>query len=115
MRDYCDSECPACPDNTLSGDCLPTAMELVTLRKDYGVTWACHSDFKKPCKGVITLLADKNLDNKIVNDKLFNLEDWNNKGFDEFDEFQVNVKNNLRTTNKYLRQKTLSGADHGKS
>jgi hypothetical protein len=96
MMDFCDTECPACADNTLAGECIPTALELMTLRKDYGVTWACHSDSEKPCKGMLGFMHMKGLSNKVLNKNLFTLQEWNRVGFDNFEGFKENLDKNRR-------------------
>jgi hypothetical protein len=89
----CDSECPFSFENTLSGVCLPTAPELVTLKLIYDVNWACHSDSTKPCVGLIRTLKDAGLNHKVNKAiPLYTLEDWNDNSFDKFPDFNTNVE-----------------------
>jgi hypothetical protein len=55
--------------------CLPTPLEIVTMRVKYGKTWACHDDPTTPCIGAIEYLKEKNIPYKVIDTKLITLDD----------------------------------------
>lgn len=58
--------------------CLPSLYDLVKMRTVHNKTWACHSDFTKPCLGVLRELKRRNLPHKPTAE-LLTLEDaWEN-------------------------------------
>ncbi|QIN67815.1 hypothetical protein SBC1_78620 (plasmid) [Caballeronia sp. SBC1] len=57
--------------------CLPTPHEIVTMRTEFGKTWACHDDTTKPCIGAIRHLKEHRLPHKVVDsDLLTDRSDW---------------------------------------
>lgn len=57
--------------------CLPTPMEIVEMRQDYGKTWACHSEPNKPCLGALRWQKNKGLDYKVIDTRLVTEhDDW---------------------------------------
>lgn len=54
--------------------CLPTPYDILTMRVDYGKTWACHSNPQKPCLGALKFLKDKGLPFKVVDAELLTEE-----------------------------------------
>jgi len=55
--------------------CLPTPYDIVTMRVDYGKTWSCHSNPRKPCLGALNYLRDLELPYKIIDKKLITEKD----------------------------------------
>lgn len=57
--------------------CLPSNIEIVTMRVHYGKTWACHSNPTKPCVGAIEFLKKYNLPFNVIDKKLITEnDDW---------------------------------------
>ena len=106
--DTCDTACPMNPESEWSGSCLPTAIDLMTLKLSYGVTWACHSDFSKPCRGVIQELAFIG-ENTKVNGRMYNLDDWNDNSFKPFRDFENQKKIAYAKWQDLKRQSYLTG------
>lgn len=50
--------------------CLPSPLQIETMRVKYGKTWACHSNPKKPCLGAINYLKKKNLPFEVIDKNL---------------------------------------------
>ena len=58
--------------------CLPTPMEILSMRLHHSKTWACHDNHKKPCLGAIQFLKEYNLSFKVIDKNLVTLDDpWN--------------------------------------
>lgn len=55
--------------------CLPTRMEIISMRQIYGKTWACHDNPKKPCLGALEIQKNNGLDYKVIDSKLLTLDD----------------------------------------
>jgi hypothetical protein len=57
--------------------CLPTPFDIVEMRVHIGKTWACHSDYTKPCKGALNHMREENIDCKIIDPVLINdTDNW---------------------------------------
>lgn len=64
----------ACPVNFSDEDteysqnmgCLPAPSDIIQMRAVEGVTWACHSDYTKPCVSGVRLLQALNLPYKVL-------------------------------------------------
>lgn len=57
--------------------CLPTPQNIVSMRVDFGKTWACHSNPSKACAGAIRHLKENNLPNKVIDKNLVTeQDDW---------------------------------------
>lgn len=50
--------------------CLPTQFDIVIMRRDYGKTWACHSDHSKPCIGAIRFMQERGIECKVIDPEL---------------------------------------------
>lgn len=50
--------------------CLPTPMEIVTMRIAHGKTWACHEMPDQPCLGAIRHLKRAGQPHKIIDQEL---------------------------------------------
>lgn len=73
----CNKECSGCPfafseesEKIQDYGCLPTHIEIVRMRVDFGKTWACHADPKKPCAGAIAHLKEKGLPYQMIDKTL---------------------------------------------
>lgn len=54
--------------------CLPSLYDIVQMKVKHGKTWACHSDYTKPCIGAMRELKRRNLPHK-PSKELLTLED----------------------------------------
>lgn len=58
--------------------CLPTPMDIVSMRVHNGKTWACHDEPSKPCMGGINFLRKNELPHKVIDHTLVTEDDpWN--------------------------------------
>ncbi len=55
--------------------CLPTPQDIVSMRLDFGKTWACHDDRSKPCAGAIAHMKKDDIDCKVIDSDLLTLDD----------------------------------------
>lgn len=59
--------------------CLPSAWDIIHMRKVHGKTWACHEDTTKPCKGALLYMKEKGIACRIIDTDLVTLDDhWEN-------------------------------------
>lgn len=93
----CDKECSGCPfafteesEEIQNYGCLPTPMEIVRMRVEFGKTWACHKETTKPCSGSIDYLMSKGLPYKMIDKQLVT----------ETSEFLVGFSNLLKVEEK---------------
>lgn len=57
--------------------CLPTPMDIVSMRVHHGKTWACHDEPTKPCLGGIKFLREKGLPHRVIDhDLVTERNDW---------------------------------------
>lgn len=56
--------------------CLPTPFEIRIMRVEYGKTWACHSNPKKPCLGALNELRSRGEPYKVIDTLLTENDDW---------------------------------------
>lgn len=63
----CPFACTEISDYAQNMGCLPTPYNIVTMRVEHGLTWACHSNRTKPCLGGINFLKEKGLPYKVIN------------------------------------------------
>jgi|GEM_PF-3157087 len=57
--------------------CLPTPMEIITMRVAHGKTWACHSNPDKPCLGAIEYLQRHRFPHAVIDPELITeADDW---------------------------------------
>lgn len=57
--------------------CLPTPLEIMYMRLGSGKTWACHSDYNRPCVGAINRLREIGLPYNVIDKKLVSEnDDW---------------------------------------
>lgn len=63
--------CSACPfsfsdnaENLCNLGCLPSVFEIMQIKKETGLNWACHDDESKICSGYVEYAAKKGLDYK---------------------------------------------------
>lgn len=73
----CDKTCSGCPfafteesEQIQNYGCLPTPREIVRMKVEFGKTWSCHKDPKKPCAGAIEHLKEKGLNYKMDDKEL---------------------------------------------
>jgi hypothetical protein len=73
----CDKSCNGCPfafteesEIIQNYGCLPTPMEIVRMRVEFGKTWACHKEPTKPCSGSISYLKEKGHPYKMIDKEL---------------------------------------------
>ena len=66
--------------------CLPTPIDIIVMRVDYGKTWACHSNPTKPCLGGLIALKERGFDYKVNEELLTENSDWH---------LYINPKHNL--------------------
>ena len=50
--------------------CLPSPMDIINMRQNYGKTWACHCNPTKPCLGAINWQKEKGLEYKVIDSHL---------------------------------------------
>lgn len=90
----CDKNCSktSCPfayteesETIQNYGCLPTPIDIISMRVNYGKTWACHSNIRKPCLGALQWLRDRGLEYR-VNSPLVTEDDnwskWTDKGIE---------------------------------
>lgn len=81
----CDRDCVACPfafteesDRVQNYGCLPTPHEIMSMRIDFGKTWACHQDDTIPCVGAIQMLRERGYPYKVIDPELLTEQSpWN--------------------------------------
>lgn len=63
--------CSACPfslseeaEQGVNYGCLPSVFEIMEIKKETGLNWACHDDETKICSGYVEYAAKKGLDYK---------------------------------------------------
>ena len=73
----CNRECNGCPwafteesEMIQNYGCLPTPQETLIMRTEFGKTWTCHSNPKKPCIGTIKELRERGLPYKVLDKTL---------------------------------------------
>jgi hypothetical protein len=78
----CKGMCDACPfaytdysEGIQNLGCLPEPHELLTLKRDQNINWACHEDESKPCVGFVIRAHELGLDYK--QGPMTNLSEWN--------------------------------------
>jgi hypothetical protein len=58
--------------------CLPSNVEILSMRIHHDKTWACHSNPDKPCLGALNRLKELGYESKVVDSNLITEEcDWN--------------------------------------
>jgi hypothetical protein len=59
--------------------CLPTPIDIIRMRANYGKTWACHSDSSKPCSGAIQRMKEIGIECKVIDRNMLHEQtDWHN-------------------------------------
>ena len=71
----CPFSCTAESEQAQNYGCLPEPWEIISMRRDFGKTWACHDDTTKPCAGAIQYMAEEGLPYKVIDSNLLTLED----------------------------------------
>lgn len=73
----CNKECSGCPfaftdksEEIQNYGCLPTPMDIVRMRVEFGKTWACHAEPTKPCAGGIAYLKEKGYPYKMIDKEI---------------------------------------------
>ena len=57
--------------------CLPSPLEILSMRIHHGKTWACHSNPEQPCRGAIMRLKELGYDHRVIDPKLVTEDtDW---------------------------------------
>lgn len=63
--------CVTCPfsftheaENLCNLGCLPSVYEIMQIKKETGLNWACHDDESKICGGYVEFANDKGIDYK---------------------------------------------------
>ena len=80
----CNKECNGCPfafteesEIIQNYGCLPTPFDIISMRQDFGKTWACHDEPSRPCAGGIQFMKERGLDYKVTdNNLLTEQDDW---------------------------------------
>lgn len=55
--------------------CLPNFFDIIKIRTNYGLTWACHDQPSKPCKGALLYMRKKGIDCRIINKEFLTIDD----------------------------------------
>lgn len=55
--------------------CLPSPIEILSMRIDSNKTWACHSNPSKPCLGAINKLNELEYESKVIDPNLVTEDD----------------------------------------
>lgn len=68
---YVNDDCPACPfscsetaEYAKGLGCLPEIYEVMNIKREFNLNWACHDDTSKICAGFVAMAKDINLDYK---------------------------------------------------
>lgn len=79
--DHPESACPfACTEQSeiiSNYGCLPSMLDVITMRVEHGKTWACHDNPSIPCVGAIRALKRRGLPYKVIDRELLTENsDW---------------------------------------